>query len=684
MSPFRNSFMRKSLIVAMLMFCVLASSAFAYQDFSYNPYLGDGTFHGVVVYTNSTLPYATVTPEPEYNVACTNSNGCLYVSPPEPDYYIFFAMPYADVTTPPYSHIATNGTDYYNAFLGASLAPAPYNDTYFSVPAGEEVVLYVSYRGTFASGAIVPTLALACRYGNGTSLPVSFTNVSVPDAVEDNGYKIMTTFVPPSSSATVCQAYLDFVANSDIQIDTFHAYTYDIQEARDPANLFLNETAERIRYCGAGSSTPFNGVSNDIYAYNSTTGMGYLFAQGMSQDNEGFDGTYCLASIINNTVTVRRVANWSSDFSGNTFSSFNHDTFNVGCSMQWAVLQTRDPYYWLMNFGYTCQAGGGGHCAYGGMSSVAGMVNSLLLDSMQVTTFQQGAQPFGGCVTPTLSLQGNLTYDGIPVNYVNLRFLNRSYNEQTVDMIPYSAYPTPAGNHWNYQGGISNFGGSFDAGTSFEYPFFTTPISYACDAGYVCDNETDYEHYVSGDCSLTAYSYCGDAGCDAVTGRCVSSPCSGSYWACNNAFESWHYNSECSNDLQLLCPSDCDNSTGQCSGEVNCVSDSDCSPYCSGSNLYSGGSCNLTSYDCAYSSQLCANGCSAGACISSSPVQSHLFPNGDTSPLGAISAITGGMLGFLNVTGVPLFNIIFWIFVIMIIISIFSLVAYAIKHGFTV
>lgn len=195
--------------------------------------------------------------------------------------------------------------------------------------------------------------------------------------------------------------------------------------------------------------------------------------------------------------------------------------------------------------------------------------------------------------------------------------------------------------------------------------------SPSCSAGWYC--EGNHEYYLTSECVAMNNATCGGCGCGGS--RCSDS---NEGWYCQNEFESWHRNSTCQVDIMLLCDPSCDFDTGQCAGEVNCVHDYECIPYCSGLTAYNSGVCNLDTFTCVYTPEVCSDTCSNGHCII--PI-TPLFGE-DTSPLGAIGVITSGLLSFLNVTGVPLFNIIFWIFVAFVIISVFSLMAYLIKHGF--
>lgn len=546
------------------------------------------------------------------------------------------------------------------------------------IPKDAESILFANYYTNYSANISSVGLAFSLSTFDG----YNYTSVLLVSSSTGNlsdGWHVMNLTLPPSASDRYVIGEFYAIVNSSVDyivsFDDLKLFTFDITEARDDSTLFLNSTYERDRYCGNGS-LPF------IPATSSCTAFGFTFQdEAMSySDGNGFylarsdDGMGCQIFVINDTVFGRRIVNYTSAI---PLSSYFVNSFLDRYS--WIVVQTRDPYYIVVNTMQKCTGIGGGNCWCADMNAQGMLMTKFQLGSMTKYSFSDAHD-----IMPE-----TFTYNGVPVNVVNLTpFFNSSAS--SVNLSLYSTQPSAGGTMW-YLNTSQQFGSCpFDygglmlgctviGGASASFPFFNTPLAYSCTAQWSCDPFTNYEHYASSSCQNSNYQYCGDGGCNLTTNRCVA-PCSGdAYWLCNNEFENWHYDSSCANDQQVLCDDGCE--VDHCVGEVNCVSDSECQPYCDGDALMGGGSCNNATYLCSFIPFECPYGCSAGAC-SSAPIV-PLFDNGDSSPLGVVGTITGSILGFLNVTGVPLFSMIFWIFVAVIIISIFSLVAWMVKHGFS-
>jgi len=713
--------MRKALfIVAFLLMC---SPAFAYQEFSNNSGISDASMHGLVfLHTGVSTNYASYSS----NCGGYGGSGCVALTNGDayPNSFMYvFTMDKPSSITGSAPYLSKNVTAY-----GAN--DGIFNETYFTVPADKEVILVTRWIDEPTGYSLAPPnggsdwggMSLFCNEDGIHT--IAWPNASFAgNGVGYGTWYDRSLIVPASNITRHCQAHLKFgmqASPQTVYVDYFKVYTYDITEARNPATFMQNLTAEQVRYCGAGANGEFIvGTDNPIAYYNSTTEQGYFISAVGSVDasilgvDSGMVNTFCLASILNNSVTVRRVSNITSNINIGIFGNGDPSSFvnwfyggyagngeytyqtNTCTNQTWYILaKTTDPYFYLLNMKFACDNEGIGVCLNGTFTPALARINSLQLNSMQVTTYQSGIisvlEPFGNCPngTQVFQMDGNLTYDGIPVNYVSLSFLNQALYGQSVNLVPYSRFGFPAGSNWNYKltpNQSYSLGDLYFAGTNNSYPFFFTPLTQApCASGYVCDNNTDYQQYqtfINNQCVLINPVYCGVVGCNATSNRCNVAPVCSNAWVCNG-LESWHYDVNCNNDLRLLCQNGCNNATGQCSGEINCVSNSDCQPYCSGSDAFFGGTCNLTSYDCNYNSQPCSYGCNNGACSAFAGSNATLFGNQPQTPLNAVSTITGAVLGFLNLTGVPLFTLVFWIFAIMIIISIFALIAHAIKSGF--
>lgn len=219
-------------------------------------------------------------------------------------------------------------------------------------------------------------------------------------------------------------------------------------------------------------------------------------------------------------------------------------------------------------------------------------------------------------------------------------------------------------------------GGSYHT-TLRPVPFPYEPSVHLCTPSWSCDPIAKQESYLSSTCTLTQVHSCGECGCETsgLGGRCnvVSS-----HWECNSGFENWHYNDLCVSDFALFCDTGCVNDT--CDGEVTCYDDTECQSTCDGNTLTPSLGCDLISYSCTYGTPVvCANGCSGGACLGSpSPVQTPLNLT-MSDPLGAISMISGGVLGFLSYTANPFLLFVFIIIVVIIVISLFSIVVTIVK-----
>ena len=90
--------------------------------------------------------------------------------------------------------------------------------------------------------------------------------------------------------------------------------------------------------------------------------------------------------------------------------------------------------------------------------------------------------------------------------------------------------------------------------------------------------------------------------------------------------------------------------------------------------------CDQDTFTCgSYNSQNCTYGCTNTYC-NNQPV-TPIFTN-TSSPLNIIGEIKSGVFGFLSFTGMPMFNLIFIIIVVMIIVGFFSLAVHIIKKGY--
>lgn len=195
---------------------------------------------------------------------------------------------------------------------------------------------------------------------------------------------------------------------------------------------------------------------------------------------------------------------------------------------------------------------------------------------------------------------------------------------------------------------------------------------FTCSPHWFCENSTEY--FMTSECNLTLIGDCGACGCSAegVGGRCNSLV---DGWVCHSQYENWHY-TDCVNDQQVICDIGC--SGGVCVGETLCVNDSDCSNYCDGSMLFYNPYCDLSVFNCKWSSyQDCPYLCSLGACVAEPPIAPMNF----SSPSSVIGDIKNGVFGFLSGFGSPFFFFIFIIVVVILVISVFSVIAYLIRKG---
>jgi hypothetical protein len=329
-----------------------------------------------------------------------------------------------------------------------------------------------------------------------------------------------------------------------------------------------------------------------------------------------------------------------------------------------------------------CNGGGGGSgCSYcsGGGSDVGGAIDfgwnytqwgQLPLGNVSVSaqnsTWVASTPPFGtDC--PDCCIYGKGT------------------------MVPYFRYNVPSSylSLWNLSGtemwkantiGASGNEEYYSSWWLEGYHFFfgqNEPDMWnvTCTPDWYCNNGTEY--YLTEHCDRLYQTSCGACGCGAS--RCNTGT---DYWQCYNNFTTRHYNATCNYDLELLCDAYCVNSTGKCYGEYNCIRDSDCNTtkVCNSTTgvFTEGTNCNMTTYQCGFTSTNCTYGCLSFGCkgIPNDPI----FTNHTTE--GIISEITGGVLGFLSASGGSIFNVLFLMFVIVFIISLFGLVAYFIRKGF--
>jgi len=195
--------------------------------------------------------------------------------------------------------------------------------------------------------------------------------------------------------------------------------------------------------------------------------------------------------------------------------------------------------------------------------------------------------------------------------------------------------------------------------------YFTTFGNATCEEGWYCDGTKEY--WLNSQCGAYFETNCsGICGCSGS--RCFQTT---GYWDCGSNMTSYHYNSTCHNDLQLLCDFYCDYGTGKCFNETICASDIDCFPFCDGSTRYYNPYCT-PSYTCDwYNSEVCGYGCAPSGC-SGAPPSPPLFGNGTDittlRPADVISSIYYGVLGFVNAMGGSFMFFIFLMMVIVVII----------------
>lgn len=201
--------------------------------------------------------------------------------------------------------------------------------------------------------------------------------------------------------------------------------------------------------------------------------------------------------------------------------------------------------------------------------------------------------------------------------------------------------------------------------------YFTTMFNATCEEGWYCDGTEEY--WMNSACVKYFETNCsGICGCSGS--RCFETT---GYWNCGSNMTSYHYNSTCHNDLQLLCDQYCDYDTGMCFNETICASDIDCFPFCDGSTRYYNPYCT-PSYTCDwYNLEVCGYGCTPSGC-SGAPPSPPLFGNGTDittlRPADVISSIYYGVLGFVNAMGGSFMFFIFLMIVIVVIILCITLV----------
>lgn len=204
--------------------------------------------------------------------------------------------------------------------------------------------------------------------------------------------------------------------------------------------------------------------------------------------------------------------------------------------------------------------------------------------------------------------------------------------------------------------------------TSMTY--FTTLMNATCEEGWYCDGTSEY--WLNSVCVKYFESNCsGICGCSGS--KCLQTT---GYWDCGSNMTSFHYNSTCHNDLQLLCDQYCDGDSGRCFNETNCASDSDCSNFCDGDMRYYNGYCMPSSYICGWhNSESCSYGCFPDGC-SGAPPSPPLFGNGtditSLRPADMISSIYYGVLGFVNAMGGSLLYIVFMVGAVLVIFALIT------------
>lgn len=633
------------LILAVLAVCVavLSRGVSAYQIFSYNPNF-DSDISGISVYNevNQTL---------YYNDTCEGRTGCLIMSSDGSYSSIYlYALSLND------SHLQwTSATDLSNYD----------SSTHFlrtTLPRGREGIVVFSYYFNESPENFFQYLAVV-DMGTGFSIGNATLNLTA------GVWHTATVIVPPSTSNRSVRVFATFRWNntsSMLMVDKFKFYTMDVTESREKVTIFVNTTQEIETYCGQGTKGIF--LDNDGYfiPYFYGNDTGYILVN----DSENQD---CGIFVLNSTIVARRLVqeiNYQPPY-----PPFGSYTFPF-----YMMFHAHDPFYFLLRSAVICTSFFGGNCMGVGVVNKGTLFSSIQLRNVIATAMFDPTTDLTWLygVPTNLLPNGVLRYNGIPVNDVNIAFLgNFSYNTNhagypyylsSINTTPYSTYPNPAGTAWKYTDGVGT--------DTAYYPFFITAFSVE-NVGWTCNVVTNNEYFTTSQGEHVNERWCGSCGCtgDGFGYRCVQST---DHWECHNEWEAWHYNTDCSNDLQLICHIRCE--SGRCVGEEICANSTDCSNYCDGSTLYYNPYCDFSDYNCKwYSNQNCTYGCNSylKSCNTEAPA-TPVFQ--DRSPVAVISEITGGILGFVSFTANPFLSILFIAVVAIIIIGVFSLFAYIAKH----
>lgn len=206
-------------------------------------------------------------------------------------------------------------------------------------------------------------------------------------------------------------------------------------------------------------------------------------------------------------------------------------------------------------------------------------------------------------------------------------------------------------------------------------------IPFDYDAGVYCEPSWwctgNQEYFLTSTCDVISQEHCGSCGCQAEGEgfMCVSAY---DHWECESEYENWHYDENCTQDVQVICDIEC--LDGECVGETLCTEHEDCSPYCYGDVSYFAPFCDYGTYTCNWFDNYDCSvsyGCNpaTGLCYDEPPPapMSPIFVD-DQSPVGIIGEIRDGMFGFLSQTAHPIFSILFIVIVAIFITALFSLV----------
>jgi hypothetical protein len=447
-----------------------------------------------------------------------------------------------------------------------------------------------------------------------------------------NVWHTATIIVPASTSDRNVRVFATFRWNntpSTLMVDKFWFYTEDVNEYR--IDFSGNINAELTRYCGAGTvvDTDIGGDHDGLF--NNTS-----FAFGTD-----INGINCGFVRLNNLIVARR---WDYLLPSNYI-----------CDVNW--------FYWTPDLFFV-------KSTYSDL--FLGFFESVTRTHVKLTVLNSGTA-YGS--------NSQLIYGDFGNTTVQIDSFTHNYSTAFRQIISLVNNPNISISNQNPAGDIFRYSticaGLYERGSPW-HPFFTSNIQVD-NTGWSCYYDTNTEFFVTSGGEQVNSHYCGECGCagDGFGYRCVQGA---NHWECHNAFEAWHYDDACANDLQLVCNIRCE--SGACVGEQICADNSDCDNYCDGSTLHYNPYCDLSTYTCRwYSNQNCTYGCNSylGAC-NEQPPEPPVFQNQTVQ--GVLSEITGGVLGFLSGSGGSIFKFLFFLFVVVVIIALFGLVGYIVKKAF--